>query len=188
MRGWSFFQKLRVNARKRVVESESELLNHFHFHFESFLDICFVIWCRDTTYTFFQHEIKWFNSIQFSSTHDVCACSFVAKLSWKKKHFFFWKIFCFLQNIHYLEKKIFLYEKKVLYWKLILLKKTFFTEKNIYIHSAKKLFWSQKVYLLKLRGELNNLVFKVLEAPNLWYSLIHGTIIGTGITCKKILL
>ena len=34
-------------------------------------------------------------------------CSFVAKLSWKK-NFFFEKIFVFLQNLHFLQKKIFL--------------------------------------------------------------------------------
>ena len=38
----------------------------------------------------------------------------------------------FLKNIHYLQKKMFLYVKKVLYGKIFLLKKTFFTEKNIY--------------------------------------------------------
>ena len=45
--------------------------------------------------------------------------SFVAKLSWKKI-FFLEKYLCFLQNIHYLQKKMFLYGKK-----------TFLTEKNI---------------------------------------------------------
>ena len=41
-------------------------------------------------------------------------CSFAAKLSWKKKFFFSKKIFVFLQNIHYLQQKMFLYGKKVL--------------------------------------------------------------------------
>ena len=143
MCGWSFFQKLRVNARKWVVESESELLNHFHFHFESFLDICFVIWCRDTTCTFLPtwNKVIQLNSIQFNTWH--LACSFVAKLSWKKKTIFFLKIvLCFLQNIHYLGKKIFLYEKKVLiensfYWKKL------FLQRKIYMFILqKKLFWS----------------------------------------------
>ena len=48
----------------------------------------------------------------------------------KKKIFFFEKI-CYLQNIHYLQKKCFYVEKKVLYWKFFI-KKTFFTEKDIY--------------------------------------------------------
>ena len=48
---------------------------------------------------------------------------------------------------------------------------------NIYIHSAKKIKSNQKkkkkkkIFDHKLRGELNNLVLKVSEAPNLWYSL-----------------
>ena len=60
----------------------------------------------------------------------VYGCSFVAKLSLNK--FFFWKKYlCFLQNIYHLQKKIFLYGKKVLYSNFFLLKKTFFTEKNV---------------------------------------------------------
>ena len=44
---------------------------------------------------------------------DDYGCSFVAKLSWKK-NVFFEKYFCFLLNIHYLQKKIFLYGRNVL--------------------------------------------------------------------------
>ena len=40
-------------------------------------------------------------------------CSFVAKPNLEKKNFFFEKIFVFLQNIHFLQKKLFLYGKKV---------------------------------------------------------------------------
>ena len=40
-----------------------------------------------------------------------------------------------------------------------------------YIYSAKKLSLLIKKILSKLRCELNNLVLKVSEAPNLWYSL-----------------
>ena len=95
----------------------------------------------------------------------------------------------FLQNIHFLQKKLFLYGKKVENEKKFLLKKTFFTEKN-YI-SFQKYIFTQKIFvlqikyeyifiqqkknldqfLLKLHWELNNLVFKVSEATNLWYSL-----------------
>ena len=60
----------------------------------------------------------------------VYGCSFVAKLSWKRKIFFLKKSLCFLQNIHYLQKKC-LYKEKRFYWKIFLLKKTFLTEKNI---------------------------------------------------------
>ena len=59
----------------------------------------------------------------------VYGCSFVAKLS--LNNFFFFEKICFLQNIYHLQKKIFLYGKKVFYLKFFLLKKTFFTEKNI---------------------------------------------------------
>ena len=55
-------------------------------------------------------------------------CSFVAKLSWKK-NFFFGKIFVFLQNIHYLQKKIFLYGKKSFIIKNLFLLEKFYREK-----------------------------------------------------------
>ena len=78
-------------------------------------------------------------------------CSFVAKLSWKK-NFFFGKIFVFLQNIHYLQKKIFLYGKKSFIVKnLFLLEKTFFTEKN-YISFPKYIF-TQKIFVLQIKYE-----------------------------------
>ena len=60
-------------------------------------------------------------------------CSFVAKLSWKKKFFFFGKNICFLQNVHYLQKKLILYGKKV-YIDFFLLKKLFWQKtKKIYL-------------------------------------------------------
>ena len=96
---------------------------------------------------------------------------------------------------------MFLYGKKVLYWKF-LTEKNFFTEKNInenvkniisfekYIFIQKMFvlqtkyksfinifilqkncFWSWKINLLEIRCERNNLVLKVSEVPNLWYSL-----------------
>ena len=58
-------------------------------------------------------------------------CSFVAKLSWKKIIFFFEKTYVFFTKYTLFAEKMFLSEKKVLYWKFFLLKKTFFTEKNI---------------------------------------------------------
>ena len=42
---------------------------------------------------------------------------------------------------------------------------------NVCSFSKKKFFLIKKIYLLKLRCELNNLVRKVLEPANLWYSL-----------------
>ena len=67
---------------------------------------------------------------------------------------------CFLQNIHYMEKKF--------YTDLFLLKKFFLPKmKTIYI----EIFFYPENTLLKLRGELNNLVLKVSEGANMWYSL-----------------
>ena len=62
----------------------------------------------------------------------------------KKNVFLLKKYLCFLQNIHYLQKKMFLYGKKALYCKL---KKTFFTEENI-CETAKKLYISFEKYFL----------------------------------------
>ena len=91
----------------------------------------------------------------------------------------------FLQNIRYLQKKIILYGKKIyIDFFFCLLKKHFlqkmktiyisfekyFFIQKIHIHSAKKIFFDHKKYI-KLRGELNNLVLKVSEAPNMWYYL-----------------
>ena len=42
---------------------------------------------------------------------------------------------------------------------------------NIYSFCKKNFFDHKKMYLLKLRCELNNLVRKVSEAAYLWYSL-----------------
>ena len=80
-------------------------------------------------------------------------CSFVAKLSLKKK-FFLKKYLCFLQNIHDLQKKIILYGKKKLYWfffaekiftenekGIYLIWEIFFYPENIYSF-CKKNFWS----------------------------------------------
>ena len=65
------------------------------------------------------------------SSHSLMIIHFVAKLSWKE-NFFKKKSLCFLQNIHYLQKKMFLYGKKSFILKIFFNeKKTFFTEKNI---------------------------------------------------------
>ena len=79
-----------------------------------------------------------------------------------------------------MQKKITLYGKKNYIDFFLFTEKACFTEneKNIYliceiffypenIYS----FCKTKVYLLNLRGELNNLVLKVSEEPNMWYSL-----------------
>ena len=67
----------------------------------------------------------------------------------KKKRFFlkktFYKIYIILQNINYLQKKMFLYGKKVLQWKFFLLKKAFCTEKNIN-ENVKNIYLISKIY------------------------------------------
>ena len=73
---------------------------------------------------------KWLIQILKWYYHAKYGCSFVGKLSWKK-FCFSWKNICFLQNIYYLQKKCFYMEKNVLYWKIFLLEKAFFTGKNI---------------------------------------------------------
>ena len=70
-------------------------------------------------------------------------CSFVEKLSWKKK-IFFWKNICVFDKIYITEKNVFLW-KKVLYWKLFLLKKKIFTEKNIN-ENVKNIYLTWKIY------------------------------------------
>ena len=84
--------------------------------------------------------------------------SFVAKLNWKKKNFLK-KYLCFLQIIHYLQKKII--KKKIILIFFLFTEKALFTEnekyiyliwgiffiQKIYIHSAKKTFFDHKDYI-----------------------------------------
>ena len=93
----------------------------------------------------FQHRYFSVNIVKFLKTvilKKICEQLWLlicCKTKLKKKK----KCVCFLQNIHSLEKKIFLFRKKILHWKIFLLKKTFFTEKkNIYSFCKKKFFWS----------------------------------------------
>ena len=95
---------------------------------------------------------------------------------------FFTKYILFSEKIFLYETKNYMQKKKITE-KNSFQEKTFYTEnicvtnENIYLfelynHSAKKNFFDhKKIYLLKLRGELCNLVFQVSEAPNLWYFL-----------------
>ena len=60
-------------------------------------------------------------------------CSFVAKLSWKKK-FFFWKNICVFYKIYVIcRKKCFYMEKK-------------FIEKNIINENVKKIYLISEIY------------------------------------------
>ena len=91
-----------------------------------------------------------------------------ANYSWThEKSFLLWLFICWKTNLKknnfFLKKwktlfaeKMFLYGKKVLYWKIFLLKKTFFKEKNInenvknYISFEKSSFM-QKIYVLQIK-------------------------------------
>ena len=71
--------------------------------------------------------------------------------SWRK-NIFFEKIFVFLQNIHFLQKKMFLHWKKgFVMKKFFLWEKTFFTEKS-YISFQKHIF-TQKIFVLQIKYE-----------------------------------
>ena len=80
---------------------------------------------------------------------------------------------CFLENIYILILYInyFIWKKKLYF--LFTEKKFFLQKMKKYISNLRNIFLSRKYIfiLLKLRGELNNLVLKVSEAPNMWYSL-----------------
>ena len=112
---------------------------------------------------------NWFASDFFSYVTKY-GCSLIILFS--KKYL------CFLQNIHYLLKKIILYGKKNLYWFFVLLKKLFLQKmKKVYIlfekcfliqkiyihHSAKKIFLIIKNIFVKY---LLNLVNSVIWSLN----------------------
>ena len=86
---------------------------------------------------------------------NVYGCSFVAKLSWKKKFFFLEKVYPFCTKYTLFVEKTFLYGKNVLYWKIFLLKKSFFSEKNIsknvknYISNLRNTFLCRKCLCYK---------------------------------------
>ena len=74
----------------------------------------------------------------------------------KLKKNFFWKNICVFYKIYIICRKKCFYMEKVLYWKIFLLKKTFFTEKNInenvkiYI-SFEKYIFMQKMFVLQIK-------------------------------------
>ena len=59
------------------------------------------------------------------------------------------------------------FQKYIFTQKMFVLQIKYKSFSNIYSFCKKKC-WSQNIYLLKLRCELSNPVFKVLEAANLW--------------------
>ena len=89
--------------------------------------------------------------------------SFVAKLNWKK-NFFLKKYLCFLQIIHYLQKKII--KKKIILIFFCLLKKLYLQKmKNIYI-SFEEYFLSRK-YIFILRKN-HFLIIKNIFVKTSW--------------------
>ena len=67
-------------------------------------------------------------------------CSFVAKPSWKKELFYFWKNICVFYKIYIIcRKKMFLYGKKSFILKI------FFTEKKLFRREKYK--WKCKKYM-----------------------------------------
>ena len=90
----------------------------------------------------------------------------VLKFFLQKKTFFTEK------NINENVKIYLSFEKYILMQKMFVLQIKYKSFLNICSFCKKKFFdHRNKLYLLKLRCELNNLVLKVLEAPNLWYFL-----------------
>ena len=80
----------------------------------------------------------------------ICCKTKLKKISFFLKKYIFYKIYIICR------KNIFIWIKKVLYWKCFLLKKTFFTEKNInenvkiYI-SFEKYIFMQKMFVLQIK-------------------------------------
>ena len=97
---------------------------------------------------------------------NICAFYKIYIICWIK---------CFYTEKTFYWKKLFFYREKYI-WNvktIYLIWEIYFCTENFCVTNkvGKSFFSSQKIYLLKLRGELNNLVRKVLEAPNLWHSL-----------------
>ena len=68
--------------------------------------------------------------------------------NWVEFFFFFLKkIYVFFTKYTLFAEKMFLYGKKVLYWKILLLKKTLFAEKNINENVKKYLIWEIYFYV-----------------------------------------
>ena len=93
--------------------------------------------------------------LQFRSfLMDPRLCLFICcKTKLKEIYFSLEKIFVFDKIYIICRKKMFLYEKRVLHWKFVLLKKTFFTEKNvkhIYISFEKHIF-IPKIFVLQTK-------------------------------------
>ena len=113
-----------------------------------FKDKCediWLTWTYMTNYKTIRNVIS--NNMYKKINWGDYSCSFVAKLRWKKRGFLsFTKYTLFAE-------KIFFYVKKVLYWKVFVLKKAFFTEKYVYenvknVYLIWEIFFLQKIFVL----------------------------------------
>ena len=87
------------------------------------------------------------------------------KTNFTEKNFFTEK------NINGNVKNHISFRKYIFTQKMFALKIKYKSFLNICSFCKKYFFDHKKIYLLKFRSELNNLVLKVSEAANLWYSL-----------------
>ena len=88
-----------------------------------------------------------------------------------EKKVLYW-IFFYREKYKWKCKNIYIsFEKYIFMQKMFVLQIKYKSFLNMYSFCKKDFFWSEKIYFLKFRCELNNLVLKVSEAPILWYSL-----------------
>ena len=98
---------------------------------------------------------------QYSKDFSIFSKTFLFKVGriWlficcktNSKFFFLFlkKYLCLLQNIHYLQKKMFLYGKKMYIEIFFLLKKTFFTEKHISENVKISISFEKYIFILKM--------------------------------------
>ena len=90
------------------------------------------------------------------------------KTKLKKKCFFFKKYLSFLQNIHYLQKKIILYEKKNLYIDFLFYwKNVFYRKWKKYISHLRNIFLSRK-YIFILQKKIFLIIKNIFVKTSLW--------------------
>ena len=112
-----------------------------------FFILCFYFHLFFLTFLATSHIYNLQCLIRFHYNLSVYGCSFAAKISSKKKNFFF-KYLCFFT------KSTWFAEKKVLYWN------NFFREKNIYervknINLIWEIFFIQKMFVLQIKYKLS---------------------------------
>ena len=136
----AFFGIPLVGVSEWFSESDLQIIKTFVWHYyEQALSSRYYLWYWITNLEKPCQQTFWF----FYEGFILC---FVAKLSWIF-FFFLKKIYVFFTKYTLFAEKMFLYGKKVLYWKILLLKKTLFTEKNINENVKKYLIWEIYFYV-----------------------------------------